>query len=124
MNQITIVPSLYSGAIALGLVAALGCGCYLVGDVHGSHKAELACANQRADANGKAVTEWQEAASNQRHLDASARQADRQATQSALNDAAAVAQKFADMHVAIVKLNPPGECTLSPEWVTAFNGAR
>jgi hypothetical protein len=97
---------------------------YLAGDVHGSHKAELACANQRADANGKAVTEWQEAASNQRHLDASARQADRQATQSALNDAAAVAQKFADMHVAIVKLNPPGECTLSPEWVTAFNGAR
>lgn len=118
------IPSLYIYIGAAALFCASLTGAYVAGDVHGSHKAELACANQRADANGKAVTEWQEAANNQRHQDASARAADQAAAQAAILGAQAVADKFAAMRVSIVKLNPPGECTLSPEWVQAFNGAR
>jgi hypothetical protein len=124
MNPITVVPNLYSGAIALGIVAALAGGSYGLGHLNGVHKAELACANARGDANAKAAKEWEDATANQAHRDAASRAADRDASQQAIKAASDVADRFAAMKVSVVKLNPPGECTLSPEWVTAFNGAR
>jgi hypothetical protein len=124
MNPITVVPNLYSGALALGIVAALAGGSYGLGHLNGVHKAELACANARGDANAKAAKEWEDAVANQVHRDAAARAADRDAAQKAIQDAQAVADRFAAMKVSVVKLNPPGECTLSPEWIRAFQEAR
>jgi len=109
--------------LAVAGIAALG-GAYWTGDTHGNHQAELACARSTATANAVAIEEWKRAADDQRAADGEARKADAARASKAADDAQAIANRFAAMKIAVVKLAPPGTCKLSPEWREAFNGAR
>lgn len=124
MNPISIVPNLTSAGIGLAVLLAIVGGSYLAGDVHGSHKAELACVTGAADANARAIKAWQTATSAQLGADKAARREDQERSAAAADQAQAVADRFEQMRIAIVKFPPGGTCKLSPEWVTAFNGAR
>lgn len=110
--------------IGLGLGLALGALLWRLGDMHGQHKAELACEKANTAAAVAAIDQWKAAADDQRRLDAAARLSDAAASAKATDAATAVADRFAAMRIAVVKIAPTGACKLSKEWVDAFNGAK
>lgn len=109
--------------LALGGFAALG-GSYWLGRNNGTHAAELACANATAAVNADALEQWKKAADEQRDIDQRARNGDALRAKAAADQAQAVADRFENMRIAIVKMPPKGECSLSPDWVNAFNAAK
>lgn len=111
-------------ALSIAAVAALMAGCFWQGDIHGAHKAELACVNATAAANAEAVTQWKKAADDQLAVDKAARVVDAERAKKAADDAQAVADRFEAMKISIVRMAPVGACKLSPEWKAAFNGAK
>ena len=116
--------NLYSAAIALGVASAIAVGCWLAGDVHGSHAAELACEKAKTAANAKAVTEWLDAKTAVDAQDAARREKDAAASKAATDRAQAVADRFEKMRIGVIKAAPAGDCTLSPDWLRAFNDAK
>lgn len=111
-------------AVIAGVGLALCVSCWLGGSFHGRHVAELACANANTAAIAEGVDKWKAAADAQSKADHATREAETKRASEAADKAQAVADRFASMKLAIVKLPPAAACKLSPAWVDAFNGAR
>lgn len=112
-------PRLIGGLVlgwALSLLAA-----YAFGHTKGHAEAELACAHAETTSNAKAIEDWQAATERQHAEDAAQAQRDAEARKAATEALAAVQQRFEAMKIAVVKMPPKGTCTLSPEWLSAFN---
>jgi hypothetical protein len=118
-----VVSELQELAIGLSLMLVLCIGCWFGGEVHGKHKAELACVTLDAKANTDALAKWKAEADTQRKADETSRAQDADRTKAAADQAEATAARFAALKIAVVQMPPKGECTLSPAWITAFNGA-
>lgn len=118
----TLNPWLIAAAFAASLAAGLGL--YYTGYERGKHKAELTCAKADSEALAAGIDKWRKAAEAQRTQDAAARMADAAITAKALDGAKDVADRFAAMKIAVLKLAPTGNCKLSKEWTDAFNAAK
>lgn len=110
--------------IRIGITIAVLCGIvalYGYGYQRGKTSAELACAHAETTSNAKAIADWQAATARQHAEDAAQAQRDAEARKAATEALAAVQQRFEAMKIAVVKMPPKGSCTLSPEWLNAFN---